>query len=112
MRTLVEMENSGLLVMLRDDSVSDLGRMYSLLRRVEGGLPLIRGMMAETIKEQGKQLVNVRMHDRTACAIHKLFAFLWNHGSKCLGAACKCVNHAMMVTCVVLLMLGGPWLAV
>jgi len=36
MKTLVEMENSGLVVMLRDDKIEDLQRMYSLFGRVDG----------------------------------------------------------------------------
>lgn len=57
MKSLVEMENSGLLVLLRDDKYEDLQRLYMLLKKVEGGLALIRTMMAENIKEHGKQLV-------------------------------------------------------
>jgi len=57
MKVLVEMENSGLLALLRDDKTEDLSRMYHLLRRVEGGLTLMRTMTGDMIKETGKQLV-------------------------------------------------------
>ena len=57
MKTLVEMENSGLVTLLRDDKFDDLARMYSLLRRVDGGSLLIRTVMNDHVKEVGKQLV-------------------------------------------------------
>ncbi|GFY83000.1 cullin 3 [Actinidia rufa] len=40
MQSLVHMENSGLVNMIVDDKYEDLGRMYSLLRRVPNGLSL------------------------------------------------------------------------
>eukprot|EP00195_Chlamydomonas_chlamydogama_P006506 CAMPEP_0202902692 /NCGR_PEP_ID=MMETSP1392-20130828/17001_1 /ASSEMBLY_ACC=CAM_ASM_000868 /TAXON_ID=225041 /ORGANISM="Chlamydomonas chlamydogama, Strain SAG 11-48b" /LENGTH=715 /DNA_ID=CAMNT_0049589497 /DNA_START=313 /DNA_END=2460 /DNA_ORIENTATION=+ len=57
MKSLVEMENSGLIPMLRDDKYEDLGRMYSLFRRVDGGLALIRSVLSDYVKECGRQLV-------------------------------------------------------
>ena len=57
MKSLVEMENSGLIPLLRDDKYEDLSRMFSLLRRVDGGAGLIRQMMGDYIKEVGTQLV-------------------------------------------------------
>ncbi len=57
MKSLAEMENSGLIPMLRDDKYDDLARMYQLFRRVEGGALLIRTLMSEHVKEVGKQLV-------------------------------------------------------
>lgn len=58
-KPLVEMENTGLLVLLRLDKYEDLKRMYLLFRRVEGGLSIVRSMMAEHVKEAGRQLVMV-----------------------------------------------------
>ena len=57
MKTLVEMENSGLVTLLRDDKYDDLARMYSLFRRVDSGSALIRTVMSDHVKEVGKQLV-------------------------------------------------------
>ncbi|KAL8124509.1 cullin-3A-like [Apium graveolens] len=54
---LVHMENSGLVNMLVDDRFDDLGRMYSLFRRVSTGLTLVRDVMTSHIREAGKQLV-------------------------------------------------------
>ena len=42
MRALVDMEGSGLVAMLAGDKHEDLARMYALLKRVDGGLPLMR----------------------------------------------------------------------
>ncbi|KAI5679051.1 hypothetical protein M9H77_10001 [Catharanthus roseus] len=57
MLRLVHMENSGLVNMLIDDKYDDLGRMYSLFRRVPEGLPTIRDVMTTHLRETGKQLV-------------------------------------------------------
>ncbi|KAK6919840.1 Cullin protein, neddylation domain [Dillenia turbinata] len=57
MQRLVHMENSGLVNMLLDDKYEDLGRMYTLFRRVPNGLSTIRDVMTAHIRETGKQLV-------------------------------------------------------
>ncbi|KAF8399458.1 hypothetical protein HHK36_015323 [Tetracentron sinense] len=57
MQRLVHMEKSGLVNMLIDDKYEDLGRMYSLFRRVPNGLSTIRDVMTSHIRETGKQLV-------------------------------------------------------
>jgi len=57
MQTLVHMENSGLIPMLRDDKVEDLSRMYNLLQKVEGGLDLMRTVLGNYVKECGIEIV-------------------------------------------------------
>lgn len=57
MKSLLEMENSGLISMLRDDKIDDLKRMYSLFSRVSGGLAMMRDMMSNDVKEIGKAIV-------------------------------------------------------
>jgi cullin 3 len=57
MRSLAEMEHSGLIPMLRDDKYEDLARMYQLFRRVDGGSLLLRTLMSDFVKDVGKQLV-------------------------------------------------------
>jgi cullin 3 len=57
MRALAEMENSGLVVLLAHDKYEDLGRMYNVFRRVEGGLDLIRDVVSSHLRETGRQLV-------------------------------------------------------
>jgi hypothetical protein len=88
MRPLVEMESSGLLALLRTDALGDLGRLYALLRRVEGGLALVRGMMADTIREQGRHLVNVR------CAALRCVAWL----ASCAVLCCAVCLHVLSVS--------------
>ncbi|BDA49097.1 Cullin-3 [Coccomyxa sp. Obi] len=58
MRALVDMEGSGLVPMLQQDKYEDLGRMYSLFRRVEGGLDLMRSVLGDHIKDTGRALIN------------------------------------------------------
>lgn len=42
MRALADMENSGAVPLLQQDSYEPLARMYALFKRVEGGLELLR----------------------------------------------------------------------
>ena len=57
MRALVEMDNSGLIVLLEQDQYDDLARMYSLFKRVDDGLTMIRKIMGEHLKTAGSALV-------------------------------------------------------
>jgi cullin 3 len=57
MQTLVGMETSGLVAMLREDRHDDLHRMYRLFREVKGGAELIKVSMAEYLVKFGTELV-------------------------------------------------------
>eukprot|EP01119_Soliformovum_irregulare_P018177 TRINITY_DN5521_c0_g1_i1.p1 TRINITY_DN5521_c0_g1~~TRINITY_DN5521_c0_g1_i1.p1 ORF type:complete len:734 (+),score=232.83 TRINITY_DN5521_c0_g1_i1:107-2308(+) len=57
MRTLAEMEQSGVVAMLRDDKVEDLKRMYNLFGRVSQGHAIMRDIMSNYIRETGKTLI-------------------------------------------------------
>ena len=57
MKSLADMEHSGLVALVRDDKYEDLHRMYTLFKRVDGGLNLVRTMLGEHVKSQGKALV-------------------------------------------------------
>ncbi|KAG2450508.1 hypothetical protein HYH02_005009 [Chlamydomonas schloesseri] len=57
MTPLLEMEHSGLIALMRDDKFDDLGRLYSLMRRVDNGLATVRHMLCEHVKEVGRALV-------------------------------------------------------
>uniref|UniRef100_A0A7S4HWF0 Cullin family profile domain-containing protein n=1 Tax=Vannella robusta TaxID=1487602 RepID=A0A7S4HWF0_9EUKA len=57
MHTLVHMENSGLVPMLRDDKVEDLSRMYNLFQKVDGGLELMRNVIGDFVKDTGIAIV-------------------------------------------------------
>lgn len=56
-QTLVEMETSGCVAMLRDDKLGDLGRMYRLFAQVPGCLDIVRGCLKAYVTDLGKKLV-------------------------------------------------------
>lgn len=51
------MDNSGLVVLLEQDQYDDLARMYSLFKRLDEGLNMIRTIMGEHLKSAGSALV-------------------------------------------------------
>jgi len=57
MYTIVEMENSGLVHMLKANKLDDLYCMYNLFTRVDQGLQTIIGSLSAYLREQGKALV-------------------------------------------------------
>lgn len=57
MRTIVEMENSGVVYMLKSSKTDDLACMYKLLARVRDGLKTIADCVSQYLREQGKLLV-------------------------------------------------------
>merc|ERR1719421_1196375 len=60
MRTLAEMENSGIVAMIEDNKVDDLRRAYELFKRVTAptsGLGVMREIMSAHVKKVGTQLV-------------------------------------------------------
>lgn len=57
MKTLIEMENSGLISQLRDDKIDDLARMYHLFQRVPTGLNQMRDVISKYLREIGKGMV-------------------------------------------------------
>lgn len=58
MQTLLHMENSGLVAMISNQSIDDLGRMYALFRRVPRGLTQIRDVMCQDLLDKGTNFVN------------------------------------------------------
>lgn len=58
MKVLVEMENSGLIWMLRNDKCYDLQLMYSLFRSVPNGEEELRVNLKNEVLERGTALVN------------------------------------------------------
>eukprot|EP00276_Gloeochaete_wittrockiana_P009950 CAMPEP_0184657638 /NCGR_PEP_ID=MMETSP0308-20130426/20785_1 /TAXON_ID=38269 /ORGANISM="Gloeochaete witrockiana, Strain SAG 46.84" /LENGTH=732 /DNA_ID=CAMNT_0027095707 /DNA_START=65 /DNA_END=2263 /DNA_ORIENTATION=- len=58
LKRLVEMENSGLISMLKDDKTEDLARMYDLFRRVKDGLLTMKEVMNTYVRGVGKALIN------------------------------------------------------
>jgi len=57
MRTIVEMENSGVVYMLKNTKTDDLACMYKLFSRVKDGLKAIVDCVSNYLREQGKMLV-------------------------------------------------------
>lgn len=57
MRTIVEMENSGVVYMLKNTKTEDLACMYKLFSRVKDGLKTISDCVSAYLREQGKNLV-------------------------------------------------------
>lgn len=60
MRTIAEMEHSGIVAMIEDNKIDDLKRAYELFKRVTqptSGLSVIREIMAAHVKARGTQLV-------------------------------------------------------
>lgn len=57
MQRIVEMENSGVVYMLKNKKEDDLARMYSLFARVPDGLKTIVDCVSNYLREQGKSLV-------------------------------------------------------
>jgi cullin 3 len=57
MRTIVEMENSGVVHMLMNQKTDDLACMYKLFSRVPDGLKTMSDCVSSYLREQGKALV-------------------------------------------------------
>ncbi|XP_074657662.1 cullin-3-A-like [Tubulanus polymorphus] len=57
MKTIVEMENSGVVHMLKNNKTDDLGCMYKLFIRVPDGLRTMCACISAYLREQGKALV-------------------------------------------------------
>lgn len=57
MKTIVEMENSGVVHMLKNQKTDDLACMYKLFNRVPDGLKTMVDCVSAYLKEQGKALV-------------------------------------------------------
>lgn len=57
MRTIVEMENSGVVYMLKNTKTDDLACMYKLFSRVAEGVKTISDCVSKYLREQGQALV-------------------------------------------------------
>nr|CAD7444438.1 unnamed protein product [Timema bartmani] len=57
MKTIVEMENSGVVHMLKNQKTEDLACMYKLFSRVLDGLKTMADCVSQYLREQGKALV-------------------------------------------------------
>ncbi|KAK0163798.1 hypothetical protein PV328_002492 [Microctonus aethiopoides] len=69
MRTIVEMENSGVVHMLKNQKTDDLGCMYKLFSRVTDGLRTICDCASQFLREQGRSMVQEEQ-ESTTNAVH------------------------------------------
>ncbi|XP_028043215.1 cullin-3-A [Bombyx mandarina] len=68
MKTIVEMENSGVVHMLTHTRTSELGCVYKLLSRVGEGLRTVADAVSAHLREQGRALVTDTLHNTNAIA--------------------------------------------
>ncbi|XP_071582811.1 cullin-3-like isoform X2 [Temnothorax nylanderi] len=68
MKTIVEMENSRVAHMLKNQKTEDLGNMYKLFSRVSDGLRIVCDCVSQFLKEQGRALVQEE-HESTTNAV-------------------------------------------
>ncbi|XP_024939142.1 cullin-3 isoform X4 [Cephus cinctus] len=69
MKTIVEMENSGVVHMLKNQKTEDLGCMYKLFSRVTDGLRTVCDCVSQFLREQGRAMVQEE-HESTTNAVH------------------------------------------
>ncbi|XP_063976501.1 cullin-3 [Diachasmimorpha longicaudata] len=69
MKTIVEMENSGVVHMLKNQKTDDLGCMYKLFSRVSDGLRTVCECVSQFLREQGRSMVQ-EDQEATTNAVH------------------------------------------
>ncbi|XP_030753552.1 cullin-3 isoform X2 [Sitophilus oryzae] len=69
MKTIVEMENSGVVHMLKHQKTEDLACMYKIFGRVQDGLKTMADRVSQNLREQGKALVQEEEHQPGTNAI-------------------------------------------
>lgn len=58
LKTIVEMENSGVIYMLKNEKIDDLRTMYTVLSRIEKeGIETMKNAASKNLREQGKAVV-------------------------------------------------------
>ncbi|XP_034942541.1 cullin-3 isoform X1 [Chelonus insularis] len=65
MRTIVEMENSGVVHMLKNQKTGDLSCMYKLFSRVTDGLRTVCDCVSQFLREQGRSMVQEEQDSTT-----------------------------------------------
>ncbi|XP_024890678.1 cullin-3-like [Temnothorax curvispinosus] len=68
MKTIVEMENSRVAQMLKNQKTEDLGKMYKLFSRVSDGFRIVCDCVSQFLREQGRALVQEE-HESTTNAV-------------------------------------------
>lgn len=57
LKTIVDMENSGVVYMLKNEKIDDLRTMYVILHRVDNGIDVMKQAASKFLREQGKAVV-------------------------------------------------------
>eukprot|EP01038_Epipyxis_sp_PR26KG_P004921 gene4921-6884_t len=71
-KTLLELENTGLVFMLRDDKLDDLSRLFRLFQRVPQSLELLRESMGKYISKLGLEIVSNQENNKDPVQFVKL----------------------------------------
>lgn len=69
MTKLIDMDNSGLISMLRNDKLVDLRLMYTLFRDIENGEDMLRSHIKKEILERGNEIMTDPDHVRNPIAL-------------------------------------------
>ncbi len=69
MKTIVDMENSGVVHMLTNQKTADLGCMYTLFRRVADGHKTMAECLSQHLRAEGRGLVTTQQVEDTAGAV-------------------------------------------
>lgn len=64
MTRLIDMENSGLISMLRNEKLADLRLMYTLFRDIENGEDMLRNNLKKEVLERGAEIIANPDHSR------------------------------------------------
>ncbi|KAI0303827.1 Cullin-domain-containing protein [Multifurca ochricompacta] len=64
LQTLADMPNSGLDIMIDNDKLDDLSRLYQLYSLVPEGMPCLRRSLKDSIQKRGEELNSVSMEER------------------------------------------------
>ena len=84
------MDNSGLVVLLEQAQYEDLARMYSLFKRLDEGLNMIRKIMGEHLKSAGSALVQDPESTKDPVDfVHRLLAMKYDRWVHSLNNMCK-----------------------
>jgi len=101
MRTLIEMEGSGLISMLKEDRIEDLHRMYLLFRRSPNGLELMKDVMGDYVRELGKAVVtdkdtseNAQLFVQSLLDLRTKFTRIWEFSFQLNKEFLKKLNQA------------------
>lgn len=93
---LQQMENSGVVHMLKNNKTEDLACMYKLMSRVLDGLKAVAECVSQHLREQGKALVAEEEGGKNAITFVQvsqiIIAFAFIYGYCCYNVFCQLVD--------------------